>query len=253
MSTTLPAAPAPISVPLPRIFRLRTRWLWIVSLALLATALLVGALLVRARLQAAPSLVSVPLTRADLSQTVTASGTVNAQNTVTVGTQVSGTIQALYVDFNSRVNTGQVLARLDPGQIQAQLDQAEATLAQARAQAFAAGESATGAGFTVSAATATLASANAEVLRTKSALDLAHLTLARDKALLSQGYIAQSQADCRRGKRSCGRNGVPVRAGHCSAEHRTTVPNRRECPRIRWNGASGAGSDPGSTSDGRAR
>ncbi|MGB6061032.1 MAG: biotin/lipoyl-binding protein, partial [Candidatus Aquilonibacter sp.] len=77
--------------------------------------------------------VTKPIVRQTLILSVTASGTVNPQNTVTVGTQVSGIISQLYVDFNSKVKTGEVLARINPNTIQAQLDQADANLAQARA------------------------------------------------------------------------------------------------------------------------
>ena len=53
--------------------------------------------------------------------------------TVQVGTQVSGTIQSLHADFNSQVRKGQVIARLDPSLLQAQVDQAEATVARLQA------------------------------------------------------------------------------------------------------------------------
>ena len=87
---------------------------WIAALAGLAliAAIVVGSLsAVRSR--AAASYQTTPVVQQSLSQTVTASGTVNPQNTVNVGTQVSGTISQIYVDYNSRVHKGQVLARLD--------------------------------------------------------------------------------------------------------------------------------------------
>jgi len=67
-----------------------------------------------------------------ISTSVTATGTVQPVDTVTVGTQVSGTISALYADFNSTVKKGQLLAQLDKTLIQAQVDQAKASLAQAQ-------------------------------------------------------------------------------------------------------------------------
>ncbi len=54
-----------------------------------------------------------------------ATGTVNPQNTINVGTQVSGTISEVDVDYNSKVKKGQVLARLDPTALQAQLELGE--------------------------------------------------------------------------------------------------------------------------------
>jgi HlyD family secretion protein len=52
--------------------------------------------------------------RGDITQTVTATGTLSAVTTVQVGSQVSGVISRLYADFNSRVKKGQLLAELDP-------------------------------------------------------------------------------------------------------------------------------------------
>lgn len=68
-----------------------------------------------------------------LSQTVTATGTVQPVDTVAVGTQVSGTIKAVYADFNSTVKKGQLLAQLDQSLLQAQLSQYLANLGQAEA------------------------------------------------------------------------------------------------------------------------
>lgn len=65
-----------------------------------------------------------------ISTSVTATGTVEPVDTVTVGTQVSGTISALYADFNSTVKKGQLLAQLDKTLIQATVDQAKASVAQ---------------------------------------------------------------------------------------------------------------------------
>jgi HlyD family secretion protein len=66
--------------------------------------------------------------RGDITETITASGTVNAVITVLVGTQVSGTISKLYVDYNSKVKKGQILAKIDPLLLQAQVDQANANM-----------------------------------------------------------------------------------------------------------------------------
>lgn len=72
--------------------------------------------------------------RGDITATVTATGTVSAFTTVAVGSQVSGIISKLYVDFNSNVKKGQLLAELDPISFQAQVDQRRADLAQVEAQ-----------------------------------------------------------------------------------------------------------------------
>ena len=72
-------------------------------------------------------------TKADVTQTVSANGTLNPVVLVNVGTQVSGTVKKLHVDFNDRVKAGQVLLELDPALLQAQVRQDEANLASAKA------------------------------------------------------------------------------------------------------------------------
>lgn len=74
-----------------------------------------------------------PVSRGDIRQTVTATGTVNAMTTVLVGTQVSGTIKELYADFNSTVKKGQVIALIDPDLFEAQVAQARANVEKAAA------------------------------------------------------------------------------------------------------------------------
>ena len=73
------------------------------------------------------------VSRGEIKSEVTATGTVEAVTTVSVGTQVSGTIKYLYADFNSPVKKGQLLAQIDPATVQAQVDQARANLFSARA------------------------------------------------------------------------------------------------------------------------
>lgn len=166
--------------------------LLLLALAALGIAALLGTLL---RAKGGAAFATTPVVRQTLTQSVTASGTVNPQNTVNVGTQASGTISEIYVDYNSRVTKGQVLARLDPSQMQAQLAQAQAGLAQAQAQAGAQSESAQSAVSGIAVAQAAVASADANVLKAQSSLQLANDTLARDKELIGQGYISQSQYD----------------------------------------------------------
>lgn len=82
---------------------------------------------------AEPALAYATVTRGDIADTVGATGTLQAVTTVQVGTQVSGTIQALYADFNSLVRKGQVIARLDPSLFETQIEQARANLIRAQA------------------------------------------------------------------------------------------------------------------------
>ncbi|HEY9283482.1 MAG TPA: biotin/lipoyl-binding protein, partial [Pyrinomonadaceae bacterium] len=82
---------------------------------------------------AAAEYLTARVERGSLRNTVTATGTVEAVTTVQVGSQASGTISALYADFNSAVRKGQVIAQLDPSTAQAQVSQARANLGQAQA------------------------------------------------------------------------------------------------------------------------
>ncbi len=77
--------------------------------------------------------VTAPLERGDITQTVSANGTLNPVRLVNVGSQVSGIVKKLYADFNDHVQAGQVLLELDPALIQAQLQQSEANVASATA------------------------------------------------------------------------------------------------------------------------
>ncbi len=82
---------------------------------------------------AAPAYTVVTVRRGNLATTISATGKVQAVTTVQVGTQVSGTVSELHADFNDHVKARQVIARLDPSQIEAQLQQAKANLAAAQA------------------------------------------------------------------------------------------------------------------------
>ncbi len=76
---------------------------------------------------------TTPVSRGDVVQRVTASGTLSAVVSVDVGSQVSGKIAALNVDFNSPVKKGEVVAEIDPTVYEAQLRQAEGELASVKA------------------------------------------------------------------------------------------------------------------------
>jgi HlyD family secretion protein len=74
-----------------------------------------------------------PVSNGELTQTVTANGTLNPVTLVNVGTQVSGTVKRLYADFNDEVKAGQLLLELDPTTLQAVVEQTRAELASAEA------------------------------------------------------------------------------------------------------------------------
>lgn len=77
---------------------------------------------------------TAPVTRGDLTVVVTATGTVQPVNQVDVGTEISGTIRTVEVDYNDRVKVGQVLARIDTDKLQAQVLQSQSALESAQAK-----------------------------------------------------------------------------------------------------------------------
>jgi HlyD family secretion protein len=99
-----------------------------------AIALSVGLIVWVKRPPAAGHYVTAPVTLGSIVKSVTTTGTVNPVVTVQVGTYVSGPITALYVDFNSPVKAGQMMAKIDPRPFAATVALAKAGLANARAQ-----------------------------------------------------------------------------------------------------------------------
>ena len=73
------------------------------------------------------------INRCTITQYVEASGTINPVNTVSVGSTVSGLIKAIYVDYNSEVKKGQLLAQIDPANFEAQVQQNQAQISNAQA------------------------------------------------------------------------------------------------------------------------
>lgn len=108
------------------------RRIWIVSALLIAAV--VSATLVARTASADTAYRFVEVSAGDLESTVSATGTLQATETVEVGTQVSGQIAELYVDFNESVVTGQLLATIDPTLLQQAVRSAEVGLARARAE-----------------------------------------------------------------------------------------------------------------------
>ena len=107
----------------------RRRLLWLLLVPIVLAA---GFFLLRSRSEATEFTLG-RVDRGDVVEVVGATGTLEAVTTVQIGSQVSGTIQSLYADFNSQVKKGQVIARLDPAIFDARLGQAEANLVAARA------------------------------------------------------------------------------------------------------------------------
>jgi len=105
-------------------------------IALLVVLVAVGAgagAYYRSRRAPEPQVTTMQVTRGDVVDVVAATGTLQAVETVDVGTQVSGTVQELFADFNKIVRKGQVIAKLDPSLIQTQIEQQEANVTRSEA------------------------------------------------------------------------------------------------------------------------
>lgn len=126
-----------------------------------------GAYTLSGKKEGAPKFRTEKVSRGDIESSVTATGAVNAVTTVLVGTQVSGTIKELHVDFNSVVKKGQLIAQIDPANFEAQVDQARANLKVAEAN---------------------LEKAEAATLDAKRIMD-------RNRDLIKANMVAQSEMD----------------------------------------------------------
>jgi HlyD family secretion protein len=104
-------------------------WIWVLAL------LLVGGVFTAFRLtrKSAPEYFTAKVEKGDIRQVIEATGTINPVTSVQVGSQVSGMISKLYVDFNSRVTEGQVIAEIDPKLFEGAVLQAEADLQNSQA------------------------------------------------------------------------------------------------------------------------
>jgi macrolide-specific efflux system membrane fusion protein len=117
----------------------RTRWLGRVALVLAACALLGGGGYFAwktwfAQDDSTNSLLTAVVTRGDLEDTITATGTLQPKDFVDVGTQVSGQLKKLLVDIGAVVKKGQILAEIDPSVYQAKVDGDQALLLNQQAQ-----------------------------------------------------------------------------------------------------------------------
>ncbi len=148
----------------------RTKWL------LLAGAVAAAAFLVVLGLNRTPQVqnFAAKVERGDIHDVVEATGTINAVITVQVGSQVSGTISKLFVDFNSRVHKGDLVALIDPALFKGAVQQATADVENARANLI--------------AARANLEKAQAALVQTKADYD-------RTVGLTKDGIMSQQQLD----------------------------------------------------------
>lgn len=166
----------------------RRSWI-LIGLGILALIILA---LVFLRKGPAADYVTQDVTRGPLSVTVSATGTLQPRDQVDVGAEVSGRIDALYVDYNDRVTKGEKLAKINTDQIEAQLAQSRASLATAQATL-----TQTSQNFprTVALAKSNAASrqdldnARADMLRARANVNLAAAQVRANETLLSKATI----------------------------------------------------------------
>jgi HlyD family secretion protein len=105
-----------------------------IALVLVALLAVIGVFVARAQARQATTYRFTTVGRGDIQSKVSATGTLNAVTTVSVGTQVSGQVSTLLVDYNATVKKGQLLARIDPTLAQQTVADADANLQKAQAQ-----------------------------------------------------------------------------------------------------------------------
>src|SRR5262244_676635 len=145
--------------------------------------------------QQPPRYLTVAVERGAITTTVNATGVVNAVTTVQVGSQVSGIIQKLLVDYNSPVKEGEVIAQIDPAPLATKVAQARANVASAMAAVQVAQATTVNAKAAVETAQANAESARANVEKAKVALADARRILDRNKEMTRKSLIAQNDLD----------------------------------------------------------
>lgn len=156
-----------------------------IGVVALAAALVIG---FAVRRKSAPGYFTAIVARGTVASAVDATGTVNARTTVQVGSQVSGSIARILVDFNSHVQRGQLIAEIDPTVYNGQLLQAQADLENAHA-ILASGQAG------VNAAQQSILGAKANTEKAQAALQQSQLDLKRNTPLYEQGIISAQQFD----------------------------------------------------------
>jgi HlyD family secretion protein len=189
-----PSADPPAATAVGRPGRKPWRWLALAVLAVAAVAAVAAYRYLSAAGQA-PRYRTALVERGPITATVSATGNLNAVITVLVGSQVSGTIKELAVDFNSPVRTSQVIARIDPALFEAVVSQARADVKGARSSVLNQQAQVEQARTNVENARAGYAEARAETAKALVAVVDARRTLARQAELFERGLVAAADRD----------------------------------------------------------
>ncbi|MFC5309422.1 efflux RND transporter periplasmic adaptor subunit [Azospirillum picis] len=163
--------------------------------AALSAAAGLSAYVVLARAEPAPAWRLARVEQGPLTSAITATGTMSALVTVEVSSQLSGQIAELYADFNSRVTSGQILARLNGDQLAARLAQAGADVDAARAQLMQQQASLDKARADLASAGASVANADSQILRADLAGQDADRDFRRRRELRGRGVVAAADLE----------------------------------------------------------
>lgn len=157
--------------------------------------------------------------RGNLSAAISSSGTLSALVTVQVGSQVSGQITEIKVDFNTPVRRDEVIARLDPETFETRLAQAEADLKAAESAA--------------QVARGSLAARQAEVGKARIALGDSQRNLERKKSLIAKGFLSPAELDTAQAADDTAREGMrlteaDVRVAQAQLENTLAIISQRQ-------------------------
>jgi HlyD family secretion protein len=172
----------------------KRRILWLI-VVVLAAVLITGGYLYSQSVGNRSPFRTASINRGPLTAAISASGTLNAVITVQVGSQVSGNIKELLADFNSQVEKGQVIARIDPEIFQAKVNQAKAQLEAARAAVQNQQAAVEKTRADLANAQAALASARAQTAKAQVAVVDGRRNAGRQQELHRRELIAQSDLD----------------------------------------------------------
>jgi HlyD family secretion protein len=165
-------------MPVRDFYRKHKRFTWMVIVAIVAVGS-IGAMIKRHSNDV--RYITMPVKRGNLTAMVQATGTINPLTTVPVGSFVSGTVQYIFADYNTRVHAGDVLAQLDPTIYEAQVVTAEGNLANAVAN--------------VQNIEANIVADQANVDKLKATAEYAKVNAKRIGDLTKQGVISNDQND----------------------------------------------------------
>ncbi len=167
---------------------MKNKKVWVIILILIVLAILIGARRIIKARHLYQEYKTVIVTKGDITASVSSTGRLNPVNTVQIGSQVSGNVREIFVDFNSPVKKDQVIAIIDPAVYAVKVEQSKAHLLMAEMQLL---ERLKG----ISVARADVQSANAHIDSANAVLREANLRYNRLVTLRNNKIISKSEFD----------------------------------------------------------